>query len=1235
MRTLFVKHTYQRHEAYRIITLIEEQEDGRIRVRKRPQTSAAEGHVQAIFDNYRRIESMDSPLKAPKVFMENGQLVSEYIEGVSFEQTISEAIQRGVQADVIAAFEDYYQFIKALPSVKQNPSSDSKFATFFSNCDAEFDCLQVGLIDLIPENIIIDSRDKQHYHIDCEWLIDAPIPVDFVMFRAIVVIYHKYHRTLPGLLDLRSVLAHFSLIPHQDLFNTWESEFSERIHESCDIYKNNYQVNSPSLSQWKDKKPHVLNSSMFYSGDGNFREDKRVSRDLYLKNTFAEGRFSLETPTSVSHLRWDPCEDYCVLVRDIHLEYLSGEDLIEASPRMTTNAIEVDQGVYLFLSNDPQFLFAFSEPLILDCVRIRAAIQVLSYSDIMYSGDYLKTWRFGLAASLKDLQKDTFRLRQSIENNQRILKQYVELIVGKAVRISTLENNERSLKAIANNYMHEYQRKNEQIRLITRSPLYRIFEPLRFIKRQIFSIIRPLGAMRTIELIPMSGVLAEAPGVFLSENEDPQLLLIRKAKKGLYYFRWNGKASRATLLQIYPVVQGETTELDAIRLGSLETEAEQKERFVYLRHNADFLRLDLGDKSGVESAINDIKYTRLGAFASVRVGLAIISQSTGYKKWRLFMHFVKLILTGRKNEAKQQFVETFYSFGDGINLKMSAEEAYANYIHLHEQSEAEVKAQRIVSRDLSHRPLISVFAPINIYDSNLIREMIQSVLAQSYPKWELCIVGAQDMPENLQSLIEDFADLESRIRMDFTMPTASYSGLLNRALAMAEGEFVISLRTFDLLAPWALFELASHINDVPTADFVYTDEDRMGLDGQTRSHPKFKPQWSPDFLLSNNYIGNAYLARTDRMRDVGGFRDIFETDCQYDMILRLTETTENIFHIPSVIYHSRFEQLFIDMRDKIWLEDASVRMLVIRDHLERIGRKGDVQYDDKRGVFDIDYAIQGEPLISLVIPNYEHIADLQKCIDSILHLTTYRHYEIVIIENNSTSMELFAYYEHLKKDNRVRVIKWSNPFNYSAINNFGVAHAQGEYIVLLNNDTEVIAPDWLQKMLGFAQRDDVGAVGARLLYSDQTIQHAGVIIGFCGVAGHAFAHMPSTEVGYMNRAVAAQNVSAVTAACLMMKKSLFEKINGFEEQLAVAFNDIDLCLKIREQGYRIVYAPKAELYHHESLSRGADDTDEKRSRFASEVKYFKKRWHRVLKEGDPYYSPHLDLVHETFRISGE
>jgi len=271
-------------------------------------------------------------------------------------------------------------------------------------------------------------------------------------------------------------------------------------------------------------------------------------------------------------------------------------------------------------------------------------------------------------------------------------------------------------------------------------------------------------------------------------------------------------------------------------------------------------------------------------------------------------------------------------------------------------------------------------------------------------------------------------------------------------------------------------------------------------------------------------------------------------------------------------------------------------MLVIRDHLERIGRKGDVQYDDKRGVFDIDYAIQGEPLISLVIPNYEHIADLQKCIDSILHLTTYRHYEIVIIENNSTSKELFAYYEHLKKDNRVRVIKWSNPFNYSAINNFGVAQAQGEYIVLLNNDTEVIAPDWLQKMLGFAQRDDVGAVGARLLYSDQTIQHAGVIIGFCGVAGHAFAHMPSTEVGYMNRAVAAQNVSAVTAACLMMKKSLFEKINGFEEQLAVAFNDIDLCLKIREQGYRIVYAPKAELYHHESLSRGTDDTDEKRSR---------------------------------------
>lgn len=371
------------------------------------------------------------------------------------------------------------------------------------------------------------------------------------------------------------------------------------------------------------------------------------------------------------------------------------------------------------------------------------------------------------------------------------------------------------------------------------------------------------------------------------------------------------------------------------------------------------------------------------------------------------------------------------------------------------------------------------------------------------------------------------------------------------------------------------------------------------------------------------------------MLDVGGFRSNYESQYIYDMILRLTASTDKITHIPSIMYHSRIDQLPQLLRDSQNFGDPEVASQVLQEHLHRIGRKGHVVYEEDKGVFDIDYVIDGEPLISLIIPNYEHKEDLEKCIHSVLSLSTYRNYEIVIIENNSQSNDIFEYYEQIKKDDRIRVVAWEEAFNYSAINNFGVTHARGEYVVLLNNDTEVIAPDWLQRLLGFAQREDVGAVGARLLYSDHSVQHAGVVIGFRGVAGHAFAHLPSTEVGYMNRAVATQNLSAVTAACLMMKKSLFEKIGGFEEQLAVAFNDIDLCLKIREQGYRIVYAPKAELYHHESLSRGDEDTDDKKARFSSEVMYCMNRWKRILTEGDPYYSPHLDLCRETYQISGE
>lgn len=1287
MKTLFVKHTFQRHENYRIITLIEKSDDGQVQVRKKPQTSLAASHVQSVFENFKRVEAMNSNIIAPKVYMKDGHLISEYIDGISYAKIIGDAVQQGSKRLILKTFDDYYQLLNSLPVVSACPSTNPKFAEVFSKTDRLFQCLQVGLIDLIPENIIIDRRGN-HYHIDCEWVIDAPVPLAFVMFRAVVVIYNKFYRNLQHVLPLHDILTYFDLDSDVELFNTWESEFSERIHQSSDHYKNNYQIPAPTLGHWKDKKPHILGSSLYYSDDGNLSEEKKISKDVFLQDTYLEGSYTFREPTAIQMFRWDPCENYCVLVRDVEMHVSLKNKRIDDLPRMITNAIELESGVYLFLSNDPQFLFVFSEPVLADRVHIEASVQVLSYSDIMNSDDYLKTWRFGLAAFVKDLKEintqqqaelheaqlrendlradiqiaeekiaterlEKMTLRNELDEliinttkqiadleqkgrleKQSLMNEIDELIITTTTRISDLEQKERRLTSVSHNYMYEYQKKSAQLNALKKSPLYLVFEPLRYLKRQFVSIVRPLRVMRDIEAVPLRGIHAEAPGVFVTDSEDPQLLLLNNAKKGLYLFRWNGMASKHTMLKLYPIVAGDTSETESTRLGWLNPEAANRERFVYLRNRADILRIDPGEESGVEVIFSDINYRRLGPLASIRVGLALISRATGFKKWRLFIHYTKLIMTGKKGEAKQHFIEAFKSFGDGCHIPVSHDEAYANYIRWHEISESEVKTQRILSRDLSNRPTISVLAPIDIDDTHLVREMINSVRSQSYPNWELCVVGPESLSADVKSLISRYAETDVRIHVNYC-EKALRSFYLNHALEMADGEFVMSIQTSDLLAPWALFEMVSHINEKSDVDLIYADEDRMSIDGMRRYQPLFKPDWSPDLLCSYNYIGNAYIVRKTIMLDIGGFRSHYDSQYQYDMLLRLTSSTEKIAHIPSIMYHSREEQLPQQLRNELHFGDSEVAVQVLQDHFNRIGREARVSYDQDNGVYHADYAIVGEPLISLIIPNYEHREDLEKCINSVLNLSTYRNFEIVIIENNSQSQDIFEYYEQVKTDERIRVIQWPEAFNYSAINNFGVSQARGEYVVLLNNDTEVIAPDWLQRLLGYAQRDDVGAVGARLLYSDHTIQHAGVIIGFRGVAGHAFAHLPSTEVGYMNRAVAAQNLSAVTAACLMMRKSLFEKIGGFEEKLAVAFNDIDLCLKIREQGYNIVYAPKAELYHHESLSRGEEDTDEKKARFSSEVTYCMDRWKRILTEGDPYYSPHLDLCRETYQISTE
>ena len=428
----------------------------------------------------------------------------------------------------------------------------------------------------------------------------------------------------------------------------------------------------------------------------------------------------------------------------------------------------------------------------------------------------------------------------------------------------------------------------------------------------------------------------------------------------------------------------------------------------------------------------------------------------------------------------------------------------------------------------------------------------------------------------------------------------------------------------DLLAPQALYRMMERLEE-KEIDVFYTDEDKVTTDLAEHFQPHFKPDFNLDLLRSNNYITHFFVARTELVRNVGGFRQEYDGAQDYDFIFRCVEQAGEICHIPEILYHWRThkESTSDNPVSKMYAFEAGKR--AIEGNLERCGVQAVVSHTKDLGFYQVGYPVQGSPLVSVLIPNKDQKESLKKCLDSVFEKTTYSNYEIIIIENNSTESETFEYYRELQKRSNVKVITWKEGFNYSAINNFGEKEASGDYLLFLNNDVEVINPRWMEEMLGNCQRPEVGITGAKLYYPDDTIQHAGTIIGIGGIAGHAFLNMPRSRTGYLHKASIQMNLSAVTAACMMMKRSVFEQIGGFEEKLTVAFNDVDLCLRTVQAGYLVVYNPKVELYHYESKSRGSEDNEEKVRRFQREIEFMRSRWITILKEGDPNYNKNLTL----------
>lgn len=543
-------------------------------------------------------------------------------------------------------------------------------------------------------------------------------------------------------------------------------------------------------------------------------------------------------------------------------------------------------------------------------------------------------------------------------------------------------------------------------------------------------------------------------------------------------------------------------------------------------------------------------------------------------------------------------------------------------------TDEEIKTQK--NTKFSKNIKFSILVPLYNTPINFLNEMIESVIDQTYDNWELCIADASDKnTQKIYEICKNYCDNDSRIKYK-KIENVSIPQNTNECALMATGEYIALFDHDDVLSKGALYEVMKVIEE-NDADYIYSDEAIFKNDISKIVNAHFKPDFSPDTLRSYNYICHFSVFKKDLFENVGMFREGYNGSQDYDLALRLSEKAKKIVHIDKVLYFWRIHENSVasGVDAKPYTVDSGKKAL--KDHLQRIGLKGEVLDGHNLSTYRIKYKTKNEEKVSILIPNKDHIDVLKTCIDSIYKIKTNQDFEIIIIENNSENSKTFDYYKLLEKTHsNIKVVEYKGDFNYSKINNFGAKYCTGEYLLFLNNDVEVLTDYWLEEMVMFAQREDVGGVGCKLIYPDDKIQHAGVIIGIGGFAGHANRHLPRESSGYLYRLNVAQNYSACTAACLMVKKSIFDEINGFDEDFVVALNDVDLCLRIREKDKLIVYTPYAELYHYESKSRGYEDTPEKKKRFNSEVSRFKNKWKDILKNGDPYYNSNLALDREDF-----
>lgn len=1252
---LFSKFSNERRRELAIRTDIIE-ENGRRVVRKSPFTEAARSHVLRMADREEELKKQYASSKfVPNVCHAGDSYADfEYLEGKTLEEAADAALDEGEDKlrEFLRAF-----FTEVDKTVDCSFHETPEFREVFGSAE-----LLEGSgasshpnIDLVFANVI--TIGDTWNVIDYEWTFDFAVPIDFIKWR--VLHYYSQSGKKRGLAANRDIYEAVGLTPAKmQLFSSMEKHFQKWVEGEHTPIRDLYADITPGvvslegLKQNSGEQANLSPAKIYLDAGEGYSEEVAISI-----NQNQDGSFSREIDIrGAKSIRIDPTESFSY----VHFDRLAidGEDM--KIPELKTNGVSSGPETLLFDTDDPKIYIeneggaaarldiAFHAVSLTQQAASFMAKELLAKETSWYARVYIDRGEgFSEADALHISYDEDGNLAADIPlvgvkqvridptegcgylkidglyTDQGALPDGGSVISGTriahhehvftepdpSVRIVNWRKGSRMLivrfrfsplsKTAAEAFIAKRKEDESEISRLTNISVHR----LQLLKER-SDMLNYAANLRSIRAYRKMCAMRKKPDPF--EKARP---VLPNDPNGICYNIDKISYHRDVLL-----LRGWCCDkdygIDMIRIvDSLGNEIPIRVLRVKRPDVAAHFGLQAGGGYGFTITVKYSDLVNLPAFLEIGDVRGFCREQLKYEP----------DLSKRPKET-------------GAEASLATD--YNDWAMDRRVSDEELKRQR--ETKFSYEPLISVVVPLYKTPEHYLRELVASFTAQSYPKWELVFSDGSGPDSPLTGLLEELKKEEPRIRTVYTGKQLQISENTNQAIAAAKGDFIAFCDHDDLVTSDALFENVKVINEHPETEMIYSDEDKVNDEG-FYSEPNFKPDFNYDLLNVNNYICHLTVVKRALLDKVGMLDPKFDGAQDFDFVLRCSEATKNIRHIPKVLYHWRVSgnSTAENPESKRYAFDAGRR--AVEAHYRRTGIHAKVIDGSSLGIYRSIYRIEGEPLISIIIPNKDHTDDLDKCVRAIETKSSYRNFEFIIVENNSTDPKTFEYYEKLKKEfpDDIHMVTYKGSFNYSAINNLGVKSAKGDYLLFLNNDTEIINKTCLTEMLGFCQKPDVGAVGARLYYDDDTVQHAGVLIGLGGIAGHPFSRFPRNATGYMNRMVVAQDLSAVTAACMMVKKSVFEKVGGFYEGLAVAFNDVDFCMKVTRAGYRVVYNPFAELYHYESKSRGQEDTPEKKKRFEHEVAMFAERWPDILKNGDPYYNPNLTLRRGGYELKDE